>query len=198
MKSSVFATLAMSLTLLAACAQKEVKKPNPAGANETSKTAVPPVIQGSHYTTLIFPKGKSELGQENRKVLQEFKSQIHKSNKAIDEIRVLVWADTEYPDKVKGKVAPHEVNLASERAQNIKSYLEDNLNEESDIDAYNMAKRPDLISKLLRDDEYEVKEAFESSGTTASKLPSGAVSYTKASKALVIIEYEGEKEKQKN
>lgn len=167
---------------------------SPAGKNSEKKQeqqAKAPAQLGSLYTTIVFHKGKATLTKESKESLKELAAKAHHSKKPIDEVRILAWSDKEYPDKVKGEASAKEVKLASERAQKIKDYLEEDLKETEDIDAYNMAKRPNLVSKLFQNDEYEVKEAFESSGATAAKLPDGSVSYTKASKALVIIDYEG-------
>ena len=166
-------TIVMTL-LLSACAQKEVKK-------ETVK------MPGSRYTTLLFNPGKSELGQENKQAIQDFKTELRRSNFKVENIKILAWPDSEYPENVKGKAARKEIDLAQERAQKVKEYLIKELKEDSSIDAYNMAKKPDLFSSFMRNDEYKVKKAYEESGTTASRLPDGSVSYTKASKALIII-----------
>lgn len=195
MNSRMMVSLAlasMSLVFAAGCSSTAAKKkPDPAtAATEAKATAVP----GTLYTTVVFGKGKSYLDPVSKENLKELTTKAHRSKKPIDEIRILAWADKEYPDKVTGRSSTGDIILASERAQKIKDYLENNLEEKDDIDAYNMAKRPNIMSKVLQNDEFEVKEAFESSGATGSKLPDGSISYTKASKALVIIDYEGDED----
>lgn len=178
----------MSLIFATGCSTPIAKKKS----EEKQITEVKkPLVPGTHYTTIVFREGKSYLDSVSKDNLRSLASKAHKEKKEIEEIRVLAWSDKEYPDKVEGKASTKDIILASERAQKIKDYLENDLKETDDIDAYNMAKRPNLVSKLFRNDEYDVKEAFEKSGTTGSKLPDGSVSYTKASKALVIIDYEG-------
>lgn len=160
-------------------------------AKKKSDEKPTPVVTGTHYTTLLFSKGKSELTRESKEHLKDLTIRAHKNYRPIEEIRILAWADAEYPNQPQEKIPKSQVILASERAQKIRDYLEEDLLENNDIDAYNMAKRPDILSKILRNDEYDVKNAFEASGTTGSRLPDGSVSYTKASKAIVIIDYEG-------
>lgn len=160
-------------------------------AKKKSEDKPAPVATGTHYTTLLFSKGKAELTTESKAHLKELIMRAHKNYRPIEEIRILAWADTEYPNQRQEKIPKSQVILASERGQIIRDYLEEDLLENNDIDAYNMAKRPDLLSKILRNDEFDVKNAFEFSGTTSSRLPDGSVSYTKASKAIVIIDYEG-------
>ena len=177
--------LIISLIFIASCAHEEKKKTS---ADEPSN---PATVAGTRYTTLEFSKGKSELTNASKENLKNFLAKSHQTDRAINDIRILAWADTEYPANKKNNIPKSQVILASERAQGIRDYLEVDLKEENDIDAYNMARRPDLLSKMFRSDEYDVKNAFETTGTTASRLPDGSVSYTKASKAIVIIDYEG-------
>lgn len=158
---------------------------------QEQQEAKSPSIEGVHYTTIVFDKGESDLEKMNRANLLDLVKKARKQKSSISEIRILAWADSEYPDKLNPDTTKSDVKLASERASNIKKFLNKNMEDAADIDSFNMAKRPDLLSKMLRNDEFQVKEAFESSGATASELPDGSVSYTKASKAIVIIDYEG-------
>ena len=180
--------LSLLVTFLVSCSSDKKKK------KEVTEAPATQVAGGTHYTTVEFNKGKAGLTEESKAHLNELCLRAHNSRKQIEEIRILAWADKEYPNKVESKTKNKDVILASERAQKIRDYLEEDLKEENDIDAYNMAKRPDLLSKLLRNDEYDVKEAFETSGTTATRLADGSTSYTKASKAIVIVDYEGDED----
>jgi hypothetical protein len=198
MSSRMIVSLAlasMSLIFAAGCSTPAAKKKS---AGETASTkkeeARAPAVAGTQYTTVFFNKGKSSLDSVSKQHLKDLASKAHKADKEIEEIRILAWSDKEYPDKVSGKASTKEIILASERAQKIKDYLEEDLKEQEDIDSYNMAKRPDLMSKLFQNDEYKVKDAFETVGATGEKLPDGSVSYTKASKAIVIIDYEGDED----
>lgn len=195
MNPRMFVSLALaslSLVFAAGCTSPSAKKKSVETAQ--AKEEKVPAVSGTYYTTVIFDKGKSSLSEASKNHLKELAARAHKRGKPIEEIKILAWSDKEYPDKVKGKASTGDIILASERAQKIKNYLEDDLKESDDIDAFNMAKRPDLVSKLFRDDEYDVKTAFEQTGTTGTRLDDGSVSYTKASKALVIIDYEGDED----
>lgn len=200
MKSRMMVSLAlasMSLLFAAGCTTPAAKKKS-AYQTSTTKTKTEdikaPVVAGTRYTTIFFEKGRASLDSVSKQHLKDLASRAHKEKKEINEIRILAWADKEYPDKVTGKTSEKDVKLASQRAQKIRNYLEADLKEQEDIDSYNMAKRPDLLSKVFQNDEYKIKEAFETSGATGEKLPDGSVSYTKASKAIVIIDYEGDED----
>lgn len=201
MKSRMMVSLAlasMSLLFAAGCTTPAAKK-KPAYQTSTTTTTKTeevkaPVVAGTQYTTVFFKKGRASLDSLSKQHLKDLASRAHKEKREIEEIRILAWADKEYPDKVTGKSSEQDIKLASQRAEKIKDYLEVDLKEQEDIDSYNMAKRPDLVSKVFQNDEYKIKEAFETTGATGEKLPDGSVSYTKASKAIVIIDYEGDED----
>jgi len=149
---------------------------------------------GTHYTTLEFDKGDASLSELSKLHLDSLAEKASKDGREIESIKILTWPDKEYPTEPnKTKAGPQEVSLARERSRAVTKYLEEDLHTEDNISAYNMAKRPNLASKLFKSDDWTVKEAFEKSGTTATKLSDGSLSYTKASKALVIIDYVNEK-----
>jgi hypothetical protein len=191
MKSRILVSLAvasLSLIFASGCSSPDAKKKS-LSATEAPETEIRK-IPGTQYTTILFREGKSSLDSVNKELLKDLMAKAHKDKRKIEEIRILAWSDSEYPNEPE-KAPKKEISLASDRAQKIRDYLEEHLHEMNDIDAYNMAKRPNLISTLFRNDEFDVKKAFEQSGATSSKLPDGSLSYTKASKALVIIDYEG-------
>lgn len=177
-------SMLLSFLFLFSCAHQDEKK-----SDQT--TSITP-IEGTRYTTVIFPSGISDLDPRNKKNLQEFTRKFRQHKKKISEIKILAWADAEYPNDKKNKGTTREVILAAERAQNIKEYLQDELHEKNEVDTFNMAKRPSQFSQMLENEEYKIKKSYEKSGVTGSVLSDGSISYTKASKALVIINYEGD------
>lgn len=180
----VLQVLGMSLLLVVGCSHK-VNKPVP---TPTAKAAAE--VGGTHYATLEFEKGTSKLSEASKANLNALATRASRDGRKIEEIKILSWADQEYPDRVKGKAKTSEIILAKERGEKIKEYLKDDLHAREDIDAFNMAKRPNLLSKMFKDEDFSVKDAFEKSGATGTKLNDGNISYSKASKALVIIDYE--------
>lgn len=167
-------------------ALKLVQKKN---QNELAKEINSSPMAGARYTTVIFNKGDPALTKISRKQLNQLLNHVHNNERPVQEIKILAWADKEYPESIQNKPSTKDVTLASERAFRIRDYLENHLKELEDIESYNMAKRPSAVSKILKDNDFSVKEAFQKSGATSSTLPDGTVSYTKASKALIIIQY---------
>lgn len=149
-------------------------------------------FERSPYTAVEFPKGKSDLTEMNKKYLRDFARKAEQSGREIEEIKVLAWSDKEYPGETKSQATVKDVILANARANTIREYIRKDLNTRSEIDVFNMAKKPDLFSSLTQGQDYRVKEDIEQSGVSATRLPSGQTSYTKAGKVLVIIDYKTE------
>lgn len=183
----------LSLVLLVSVSCAVTRGPSSSSDSAQRQEAEPSKL-GNEFTTVLFQNGTANLSRMSRTNLKKIAAEINRAKIPVDEIRIMAWGDTEYPDKVEGNVSEKEVELAGKRASVVNDFLKDHLKRNEDIDSFNMAQRPDLLSKLFRNDEYKVKEAFESTGVTGNKLPDGSVSYTKASKAIVIIDYEGRKD----
>lgn len=152
-------------------------------------------LEGSHYTAVQFDQGKSKLSDANKKYLNELARKAARTGREISEIKILAWADREYPGKKNEKAKTREVILANERATVIREFLREDLRTNEPIDVFNMAKKPGLLDQITKDEEYRVKQDVAQSGVSATRLPSGETSYTKAGKVLVIIDY---KESQNN
>lgn len=184
-------TLAIILSSLMyfGCSHREPEK------NIESKGIAKDGMEGSHYTALQFERGRSVLTDANKKYLNELARKASRTGREISEIKVLAWADREYPGKKNERAKTREVILANERANVIREFLREDLRTNEPIDVFNMAKKPGLLDQLTRDEEYRVKQDVAQSGVSATRLPSGETSYTKAGKVLVIIDY---KETQNN
>lgn len=146
---------------------------------------------GDVYVTLEFPRSSSKLQKAGKDSLNALAIKSKEDGREIEDIKVLVWSDKEYPQSAK-RGNPRDVILAKERGQAIKDYLQDELHAQEVIGTFNMARKPGLLSRLTQNEDWKLKEAFKENQATASQLPDGSVSYTKASKALVIIDYKDE------
>lgn len=143
---------------------------------------------GDDYVALEFSQGSSSLTEPNQRELNKLALKAQQDGREISDIKILAWADKEYAESVQ-RGSPRDVILARERANSIKEFLQDELHTQSGIEAFNMAKKPNLLSELTKGEDWKLKEAFKEDQASVSRLPSGSYSYTKASKALVIIDY---------
>jgi len=175
--------------LLTSCTHKEESKRGaPEGLAQEG-------MEGSHYTALQFDRGRSVLNDANKKYLNELARKASRTGREISEIKILAWADREYPGRKNEKLKTRDVILANERAKVIREFIRDDLHSHEPIDVFNMAKKPGVLDQMTKGEEFRVKEDIARSGVTATRLPSGETSYTKAGKVLVIIDYKESKTK---
>lgn len=173
----------LSLLHLSGCAQKAVTNP-PVKSQQHI---------GNYYAALEFEPGKSALSERSKSHLNLLADKALRDGREIGEIKILAWADKEYPSESE-RISPKDKLLAKDRGRNIEKYLKEELYATNPIDIFNMAKKPTLLGKITKNEDWEIKETVQDSGATGTRLPDGSVSYTKASKALVIIDYEVSKQ----
>lgn len=152
--------------------------------SETEKAAQ---SLGAKATSQIaFDAGTTDLKPSELAELREVVSQA-KANGKISEIKVVAWADREYP--AEGTTAPNQqVKLAEERADKIKKYLKKEL-KVSDVAVYNMAKRPNALQELFNTQTAKLKDKMETTGAapTAAEDTGLFGLKGKTSEALVLV-----------
>lgn len=160
----------------------EVKAQPPAGDVNVAKAYedVANKNNASFVTEIVFNKQSSELSSDGKSQLEDI-LKAAKGRGKIDEIKVLAWADGEYP--VKGAKGNDARKLADERAQEIKGYIEDNTRN-IDLDLHNMAERPYVVQEMLKTSDARVKKSLEQAGL-AQPQKSGMP--PKSGRALVMV-----------
>lgn len=209
MKSNLFCYV-LILTLTIACSSKPAKnKTDPATAQSTTKVAPPiptPSIEAKQLaneqqTTFVtefnFKKGSEELTSESKQKLKELSQKAFNKGK-VEMIKVISWADQEYPTVAQKKLSEDQQEIANKRNTNIKDYLENlsaKFNQEPEVQLISMARRPTAFNKLISSEDARIKTSLESSGipTTASKNKVNP----KSSRAIVLIKLEENEEKTK-
>lgn len=173
------------LLLIFSCAQKMPREKSEFEKESLARDIA--ALEGGFSTAVVFEEGERELSSSGEKNLQLFAARARRNQRLIESVKILAWADSEYPETVE-RAHPREIILAKERAQEIKDFLRDNV-QDIEIKSFNMAKRPGTLSSITRNEEYAIKRAIEEMGPTATKLENGELSYSKASKAIIIVEY---------
>lgn len=129
-------------------------------------------------TDILTRAGKVEL----TRLVEEARSKGE-----IDKVRVLSWADREYPRDGE-EIARVETYLADERATVVQEFLEEQL-KVSDVDTFNMARRPGTLKRIFRTPEFRVKDQAEESGIAPSALEvNHFFEDPRASTALVVAD----------
>jgi hypothetical protein len=102
----------------------------------------------------------------------------------VSEIKVISWADAEYPSINTKKLSAEERKVADQRNGAIKSYI-DQQKTHINVNTYSMAERPNALKEFIGTSEAHVKKSLEQAGIpttqTSPEFPS------KASKAIVMV-----------
>jgi hypothetical protein len=134
-----------------------------------------------------FDQGKTDLKPDEVAELRELIQQAKSGGQKIEEIKIVAWADREYP--AKGTTAPNQqVKLADERADKIKKFVKDDLKID-DVEVYNMAKRPNALQDIFETKTAELKKSMEGTGA-APTTGEGTGLFgmkSKISEALVLV-----------
>lgn len=157
----------------------------------TKTTQAVTETDSAYYAVLKFDKGTQRLSEASKKDLREFVASAKREGREIEDIKILAWADREYPSKGV-KLTDHDVKIANERSKAIENYLKDDLSTNGDYETYNMAKRPNKVSEFFKGDDYKTKRIFERSGAAPTDTDMQAFMNSKASKALIMLDYKDE------
>lgn len=186
----------VSLLSLATVSCSSTNNPDnrPAAKTEVPKAAQTSAANAdddSYYAVLKFDKGTQRLSEASKKDLREFVASAKREGREINDIKILAWADREYPAQGV-KLTDRDVKMATERSKSIEKFLKDDLNTGADYETYNMAKRPNKVSEFFRGDDYKTKRIFERPGSAAADSEMQAFMSNKASKALIMVDYKDE------
>lgn len=143
-------------------------------------------VDSSQIAEIRYPKGAKSLSNEQKREIDEVVS-MAQSKGEIDQVKVLAWADREYPRKGV-KIPRLERSLASERSKAVRRYLKER-HKISEVDTYNMAERPNTLEKLFSTSDYKVKSAAEVRGQApTAENPDLIRSNGRSSTALVVVQ----------
>lgn len=170
------------LGLGAGCSHAE-KATDQALSTPSAKTETAAQEAGAVSVTEVnFDKGSFVLTEGSRAALRDLASKA-KASHAIDEVKVLAWADRDYPADSKNKASKADKTLADKRANAIRDFVKAELALE-DVDTFNMTERPGAIASLFNTDDSKMKQAFENAGVTSAD---GKAITGKASRAVVML-----------
>ncbi len=144
------------------------------------------MINDELTTEVSYEKGSPFLDASDRKTIDELIAKAKQKGK-IDDVKVLTWADREYPTEGY-KADKQERDLANNRSKRIKQYLKD-VHKIGDVDSYNMAERPNALEKLFSTGDYEVKTSAENAGTAPTEKRLNVLrSNGRSSSALLVVQ----------
>jgi len=179
----LFAAVGATLTLGCSSMKRETDKAlsTPSAESKTAARAA----GASEVVEVNFDQGSFVLTEGSREALRDMVNDA-KKNGQIDDLKILAWADKDYPTNSNTKATRADKQLADQRATAISNFVKSEL-KVGDVDTYNMTERPNALEDLLNTSDADVKRAFEQAGVTGS----GGKSITgKASRAVVMATLE--------
>jgi len=134
-----------------------------------------------------FDLGKTALSDGAKLDLDELKSEAEQAGD-INEVRVIAWADKEYPPAEQKKYTSADIRIAEDRANNVRKYLKEQLHLKS-ITTYNMAKRPNLFQEMLKTPAAAIKDTLEKSGAAPHTEENTGLfgEKSKSSTAMILV-----------
>ncbi|WP_374030135.1 hypothetical protein [Bdellovibrio bacteriovorus] len=137
-------------------------------------------------TEISFKESSADLNDRAKKEIQDIIAKSGNSGK-IEEVKVAVWADREYP-AADTRASDQDIDLAKRRADNIRRYIKSET-AVRDVDVFNMSERPNALQKFLSTPDAKLKKKMESSGAAPRTDKEAGVfnQRAKASKALIMV-----------
>lgn len=138
------------------------------------------------FSEVKFNSGDMNLTDDQKKDIAQAVSTARQKGE-VEKVKVLAWSDKEYPQR-EVKYAKSDVDLASNRLDQISSYLKDSL-DIGTVHTFNMAERPNKLQKMLDTKDAKVKARTEAEGAAPSTSEETGIFGLKgqSSKALVLI-----------
>ena len=155
--------LGLAMFLFSACSS-EVHKTASSEATTVSQESktIAKEENASYVTDLSFDHNSAKLDSGSQEKLDQILKRA-KSDGKIEDIKVISWSDSEYPKEGHKKLSRAQNDLAARRANNIKKYLKE-ADSSLDVDTFNMAERPNSVSKLFNTDNAKIKKSLETAG----------------------------------
>lgn len=188
-KMALTALLSIAAVSCSSTTSTDNKAPSLAEVPKAAQTST--ANNDAYYAVLEFDKGTQRLSEASKKDLREFVASAKREGREIDDIKILAWADREYPGKGV-RLTDRDVKIATARSKSIEKFLKDDLKTSGDYETYNMAKRPNKVSEFFRGDDYKTKRIFERPGSETKGNEMQAFINNKASKALIMVDYKDE------
>lgn len=138
--------------------------------------------QASDFVEIKFNKGSALLTENAKSSLNLIIQQAREEGK-IDEVIVLSWSDEEYPSKKLKKLPKAQKELAEKRNKSVEEYVK--TMRSVDVDTYNMAERPNAISKLFNTTDSKLKNSLVAAGLPTTADPTHYAS--KASHSVILV-----------
>lgn len=169
---------------LAGCSSKDKKEVSTQSAGPSIEAQqIAAQNEAAAFIEIPFAKGQAKLSKNSQQQLDELLAKAPEKDK-IESVKVISWADLEYPSVQSKKLPQGQIKLADRRLDTVTDYLKKKA-DGVDVEQFNMAERPNALQRFFETDDARIKNSLESLGIpntdTAVKEP------RKASRAIVFL-----------
>lgn len=137
----------------------------------------------SFVTEVSFEPGSATLSEDAKERLNQVVNQARATGE-IDDIKVISWADMDYPSASAKTLPKQQRDLAERRAEEIRRHLRAS-DASLDVDAVNMTKRPNALARWVGTEDARIKRSLETAGIPNTDSPD--VLASKVGKAMVMV-----------
>ena len=184
-------SLVACATVLALAACSSAPSNTNAAKDDATARAVAPTtdtVGAQTVTQVSFAKGSDSLTADSRRALAEALTRA-RARGELEQVKVIAWADQEFPSVQGKKLSRAQQNLAGKRVNSISEMIKKETTG-VDVDTFNMAQRPNAIERLFRTEDFRVKRSLEQAGIP--NMDSAVKAPAMRGKALVMFVVEND------
>lgn len=186
MKLICTGTLALALTL-SACRSHQTTSDAVVTASEAK---VAQQNEAAYVTAIRFDQGSAQL---TRALREQLETALTKANAAgrVTAVKVVTWADDEYPAPAQKALIDRQRDLADQRNRNLTTFLREQLSAKHTIETFNMAERPNALEQWLKTSDARMKNALENAGIVTTGKREAGLHNARKSVVMVVLENRG-------
>lgn len=123
---------------------------------------------------LTFAKGSAKLPKDAVTKIKKAMKEASARGRRVNEVKVVAWADQEYPSTFKDALPAEEQKLANARAEAVAKLLGKTA-KGAEVEKISMAERPGALESFFKTSDFRVKRSLERAGipneNTSVKVP---------------------------
>lgn len=139
--------------------------------------------KADYVAELKFNRRQSFLTEKQKKLLSD-QLKLAESQGKVQEIKVITWADQDYPSEQKKTLGKSQLELADRRNSAVQDFLK-RYRQNVKIKTYSMAERANAFKEFIGSSEARIKKSLETAGIAISDEPSR--NRSQASKSIVLF-----------
>lgn len=150
---------------------KKVEPAAPVATTDTVADSVAHEADATYFVDVEFQKGSNKLTEQSGAAITALLNRARAAGE-LNDVKVLSWADEEYPSAKRKKLSRAERTLAASRNRAIETHIRD-LKYGVKVEAHNMAERPSAFSRWFNTTDARFKRSLVAAGlpTTAEAAP---------------------------